>query len=230
MKDKKVLIIGNKPYNNFKFNNIMDNFDLIYRFNLAWPGNNNGTKFGKLAMYQHVYNNFVVNPVSKERIIEIYKGDYDLTYLSDWYDFFQENKENFDEIFHQNEYNWQQWNGMLEEYGSPHRFSKMATTGYSIIFRNLAEGNNKVYVLGFTLCDDEIRESIGDEDGIALARNRGDSCHSSSDEKSILGWLHNNKKIDASLCMLDDTEELSMNTNGGSIEPSKFILDLLKEN
>ena len=229
MKDKKVLILGNKPYDNFKFNDIIDSFDIIYRFNLAWPGKNNGTKFGKLAMCGHVYQNFVGNPVSKERIIEIYKGEYDLTYLSDWYDFFQVNKGNFDEIFHQNEHNWGEWNRMLEKYGSPHKFSKMASTGYSTLFRNLSNDNNEVYISGFTLCDDEIRESIGDGDGTALARNQEGGCHSASDEKSILAWLHNNKKIDASLCMLDDTEELSMNTNGGSVEPSKFILDLIKE-
>ena len=227
MKDKKVLIIGNKPYYNFKLNDIIDSFDVIYRCNLTWPGKNNGTKFGKLAMCQHVYNNFVGNPASKEQIIEIYKGEYDITYLSNWYDFFQENKENFDEMFHQNEYKWGEWNNMLAEYGSPHRFSKMATTGYSVIFRNLAEGNNKVYVAAFSLSTDEARRTVGVTDATVEKENLGGGCHSFSDELKILNWLHRNEKVDASLCMLDDTEELSMNTNGGSIEPSKFILDLI---
>ena len=161
MKKQKVLIIGNKEYSNFQFKGTLDNFDVVYRFNLAWPCKNNGAKFGKLAMCQHVYNTFVANPVSKERAIEIYKDEYDLEYLSDWYDFFQENKENFDEIFHQNEHNWPEWNRMLGEYGSPYRFSKMATTGYSIIFKNLAEGNNEIYVLGVTSRNNESTESIG---------------------------------------------------------------------
>ncbi len=229
MKDKKVLIIGNKPYHNFDFTDIHDSFNEIYRFNFAWPGNNNGTKFGRLAMCQHVYSNLVGNPVSRERIIEIYGRELNATYLNGWYDFFQENKESFDEMYHQNEYNWGEWNKMLDEYGSSYRFSKMASTGYSTIFRNLVDGNNKIFVSGFTLFDDEIRETVGETDEIVKAKNQGRGSHSFLDERNILTWLHNNKKIDASLCMLDDTEEISINTNDGNIEPSEFILDLIKE-
>lgn len=228
MTRQKVLILGNKHYHNLKLNTVIDSFDVIYRFNFACLGKNNGTKFGKLAMCSHVYQNLVGSPVSKEQIIDIYKSDYSITFVSDWYDFFQENKENFDEIFHQNENNWKQWNRILEEYGSPHRFSKMATTGYSTIFRNLEKGNDKIYVSGFTLCDNEIRKTTGEEDEFALAKNQGHGCHSFSDERDILAWLHNNKKVDASLCMLEDTEELSLKTNTYNTEPSQYILDLLK--
>ena len=35
------------------------------------------------------------------------------------------------------------------------------------------------------------------------------SEHKISEERDILAWLHNNKKIDASLCMIEDTEDLS---------------------
>ena len=229
MKNKKILILGNKHYYKFKLNEIIDSFDVIYRFNLACPNRNNGTKFGKLAMCQHVYNNFVENSLSKNEIMQTYKDDYDTSYLNEWYDFFQLNKENFDEIFHQDEYNWGEWNRMLVEYGSPHRFSKMATTGYSVIFSNLADSDNQVYVSGFTLCDDELRESVGDADGIAVERSQPNSCHSFSEESRILAWLHNNKKIDASLCMLEDTEELSLKANAYNTEPSEFILDLLNK-
>ena len=230
MISQNILILGNKPYYNLKLNNVIDSFDVVYRFNLAHPGENNGTKFGELATCGHVYENLVLKPLSKERMVETYKDDYSAAFISDWYDFFQENKENFDEIFHQNEHNWNEWNKMLERYGSPHRFSKMATTGYSTIFRNLAAGNNKIYVAGFTLCDNEIRKTTGEEDEFALAKNQGlVGCHSFSDERDILAWLHNNKKVDASLCMLEDTEELSLKTNVYNTEPSEFILDLLRK-
>jgi len=55
MKKQKVLILGNKQYYNFRLNDIVDSFDIIYRFNMALPGKNNGTKLGKLAMCSHVY-------------------------------------------------------------------------------------------------------------------------------------------------------------------------------
>ena len=229
MSKQKVLVLGNKPYYNLNLSSVIDSFDVVYRFNLARPGQNNGTKFGRLAMCSHVYQNFVNNPISKEHIINIYQSDYTAEFVNDWYDFFQENKEKFDDIFHQNEYKWQQWNSMLEDYGSPHRFSKMATTGYSTIFSNLQEGNENIYVSGFTLCDKEIRQTIGEEDDFALAKNQGRGCHSFSDERDILAWLHNNNKIDASLCMLEDTEKPTLKNNSYNTEPSEFILDLLNE-
>ena len=58
-------------------------------------------------------------------------------------------------------------------------------------------------------------------------KNQGESCHSFSEESRILAWLHNNKKVDASLCMLEDTDELSLKTNEYNTEPSEFILNLL---
>tara|TARA_B100001123_G_scaffold448692_2_gene610924 strand:- start:8037 stop:8732 length:696 start_codon:yes stop_codon:yes gene_type:complete len=228
MSKKKVLILGNKPYVNLRIDDIIDGFDVIYRFNMAWPGKNNGTKFGKLAMCQHVYLNFVKNPLNKEDAVRKYQHEMEEDFLSDWYDFFIENKGNFDEIYHENEYRWGDWNAMLEQYGSPHRFSKMATSGYSAIFRNLSEGK-EVYVMGFTLSDDERRKTAGEKDEVVIAKNQGQTCHSFSEETNILAWLHNNKKIDASLCMLEDTEDVRLKTNTHNTEPSEFILGLLKE-
>ena len=226
MKKQKVLIIGNKQYHNFQLNDILDKFDIIYRCNLAFAGKNNGTKFGKLAMCGHIYHHFVKHSTGKEEIMKIYSEGYDATYLSEWYDFFRANKENFDEIFHQDENIWGQWNGMLESYGSPHRFSKMATTGYSVLFSNLANSDNEIYVSCFTLFDNEIRKSRGVTDERTEIDNQGD-CHSVSDETKILNWLHKNKKIDASLCMLDDTKEVSIKTNDDSMKLSEFISELI---
>ena len=226
MKKQKVLIIGNKQYHNFKLNDILDSFDVIYRCNLAFVGKNNGTKFGKLAMCGHTYHHFVKHSTAKEEIMKIYSGEYDARYLSEWYDFFQANKENFDDIFHQDENNWGQWNSMLESYGSPHRFSKMATTGYSVLFSNLANSDNEVYLSCFTFLDNEIRKSTGVTDERTKIDNQGD-CHSFSNETEILNWLHKNKKIDASLCMLGDTEKISIKTNDDSVKLSRFISKLI---
>lgn len=229
MEKQRALILGNKDYYNFKLDSVIDSFDIIYRFNMAMPGNNNGTKFGKLAMCQHVYNNFVRNPISRDQIIQKYGHELETAFLYDWYDFFQEKKENFDEIFHENEYNQGQWNKMLEKYGSPYRFSKMASSGYSVIFRNLVEGSVDIFVSGFTICNDEIRKTTGEKDEIAVAKNHSAGCHSFSDERNILAWLHNNKKVDATLCMLEDTEELSLKFNEHGTQPSEFILNLLNK-
>ena len=89
MKKEKVLILGNKQYYNFKLDDIIDSFDKVYRFNMAWPGKNNGTKFGNLAMCSHIYLNLVEEPVSKDEIMRIYGDEMEKQFLYDWYDFFQ---------------------------------------------------------------------------------------------------------------------------------------------
>lgn len=225
MKDKKVLIVGNKPYSNFKLDKIVDSFDIIYRCNLTGPGNNNGTKFGRLAMCDHIYLNFVSKSLGKEQIFDIYGSEYDNTYLSDWYDYFKVNRSNFEEVFHM-PYDISQWNNMLGSYGCPHRFTKIPRTGYSTIFKALRDSSNEVFVCSFSLANDEFRKSLGLKDKTAKAEGSG--CHDKNGEINILTWLHNNKKVDASLCMLDDTEELSM-TLIDNMEPSKFILDLINQ-
>jgi len=201
MEKKKVLVIGNKQHG-LKLDKVIDSFDVVHRCNLAWMGKGNGTVFGKLAMCNHVYQNFVKTQNSKQEIIGLYSTDYTNEYLSEWYDFFQENKDRFEEIYYQNENNWSQWNSMLEEYGCPHRFSKMASTGYSTIFKSLTDGSNEVHISGFSLDKNELRASVGVLDSVTENENAGGRWHSFSDEILILNWLHKNKKINASLCML----------------------------
>ncbi len=228
MKQEKVLIIGNKPYNNLNLNKVVDSFDEIIRFNMAYVGKNNGTKFGNLALCSHMYEHFVINPIKKDDIVRHYGHELEAEFLHDWYDFFQENKNKFDTIFYENPHNWTKWNNMLKQYGSPYKFSKMASSGFSAIFRNLAD-NKQVCVFGFTLCDEEVRKTEGEMNQISINKNKGKGSHSFTDERQILAWLHNNKKIDASLCMLEDTEGVRLKTNIYNTEPSEFILNLLNK-
>ena len=49
----------------------------------------------------------------------------------------------------------------------------------------------------------------------------------SSKERDILALVHNNEKIDASLCMLKDTEEYTLEDNKYNTLPSQYIINLL---
>ena len=227
MKKQNVLIIGNKPYENFNLNSVVDSFDIIYRFNMVCPGNNNGTKFGKLAMCSHVYDNFAKDIISKEKTVEFYGDELGVEFLHEWYDFYKANKQNFEEIFYER-IDQHSMNKLLSLYNCPYKFSKMPSTGYSVIFKNMSQGNN-IYVLGFTICEDEIRTTQGEIEEFAVSKNVNDTCHSFSEERDILAWLHNNNKIDATLCMLEDTSEVNLKSNKYRTLPSRFILKLLNK-
>ena len=104
----------------------------------------------------------------------------------------------------------------------------MASSGFSAIFRNLAD-NKQVYVFGFTLCDEEVRKTEGEMNQISINKNKGKGSHSFTDERQILAWLHNNNRVDASLCMLEDAAEFNLKSNSYGTSPSEFVLDLLNK-
>jgi recombinational DNA repair protein RecR len=104
----------------------------------------------------------------------------------------------------------------------------MPSSGYTVIFENLIAGN-KVFVLGFTLKENEVRKTIGEIEEVANAKNSGERCnsHSFTEERDILAWLHNNNKIDATLCMVEDKKDLSFENNKYNTKPSDFVINLL---
>lgn len=227
----RILILGNKPYNNFKFDKIIDSFDIIYRFNMAIPGKNNGTKFGKLAMCNHIYKNFVEDNLSEQELLRKYSGESDASFLSEFYDFFQKNKNKFEKIYHQKESYVHRCNEMLSEYGCDRQFGSIASTGHATIFKLLEQNCNNIYVSGFTIRSDEIRTTTGELKTYTQAKHEGKAgVHCAALESGILAWLHNKNKIDVSLCMVKDTEELSIETNEYETKPSEFIINLLKGN
>ena len=50
-----VLLIGNKIYKHFQFNEILDHFKNNYRFNFALSNKNNGTICDRIVLNNHVY-------------------------------------------------------------------------------------------------------------------------------------------------------------------------------
>jgi len=229
MSNDSIIIVGNKPSVNLNLDRVLDSFNDIYRFNLCVVGKNNGTKFGKLAMCCHIYRNYMEKQYSIDQTLRTYGSELEETFLREWYDFFHINKNKYKKIYYQPN-KMHEWNNMLNTYGCSYRFSRSARTGYSTIFENLKK-DNKIYVTGFTLIDDEIQKTMGEINSFAEAKNKGlvKRHHNFVEESKILAWLHNNGKIDASLCMLKDTAEPSFEKNSYNTEPSDFIISFVED-
>jgi len=192
--EHSILIIGNKPYKNFQFNDILDRFEHNCRCNMSLPNKNNGTKYERLALCNHLYVNLINPKVSLRRFIEIYESEYIKEEIIDFFSKFEAS--NFTEVFlakdHQQAYN--QW---LKHKNCPYAFSKQPRTGYVVLFDALLNGE-KVFVTHFSINKEE-RESY------YVQKGKADSeCHCATDEVSILRWLHSNSYVDASLCLLED--------------------------
>ena len=229
MAKKNIVIVGNKLLENLNLSKAIDSFDKIFRCNLATVGLNNGVNFGSLAMCQHVYDRFVANPKDKSAIMDLYGPEYEDDYLSEWFDFFHNNKDNFEEVFHLDETQKNSFNRILGEYGCHLIFDSMPTTGYSLVMtslRDLKEDYN-IFVSNFTIDKEETRESLGVTESQTYQDNFGASCHSFKRESEILRWLHKNNIIDASLCLFNDNEKISVNEDEDGLKVSDFISNLI---
>ena len=61
---------------------------------------------------------------------------------------------------------------------------------------------------------------------LKVCDNVGCHVNAAKYEIQIIRWLHKNNYIDATLCMLEDTEKVTFNYD--DLKPSKFILDKFK--
>jgi hypothetical protein len=213
-----VLILGNKPYIKLKMSGLIDGFDNIFRCNFALPNNNNGSKYGTLYMCNHLYDNVISKKVSIATFKSIYKTEYKDAEIDYFFDKF--NKDNYDSIIHA-VHNKAYSNSVLADVGCPHRFSKIPRTGYTIVLNEVARKSRNIFVSNFSMTDEK-RETY------YIVDSYNESvCHNKDEELKIINWLHKNNVVDATMCLLEDTNLPTLQDIG--LEPSKFIVDKLKD-
>ena len=185
------------------------------------PYNNNGTIKDQLVVCNHINKYFLTQESTWDNINNLYGKEYKEEYLK-----------HFCETFKREDYNdvkyisakTPSYNGYLKENNCPYKFSKQPRTGYICIFKEILAGKSPV-VFGFSITK-ETRKSYYVNDCRFVIEDAGNSCHSKEDEISILRWLHENKFVDATLCMLQDEDSPILNCTG--LIPSEAMINLLK--
>lgn len=205
----KILVIGNKPYYNLQLNPILDKFERNIRCNFVVPGRNNGNIYSQLALCNHLYLNFVHDPASLERIIDIYGPEYDLNYIHETYAPFLDSINKYANVFHAEHNNGNRQNETLKSIGCPYRLNKIPRTGMTVVL-DLVDlldqaSYDSIYLSNFSIVH-EVRHSYCLKKEVAEKHyeNENSTVHSSMEEIKILQWLHHNKIVDASLCLLED--------------------------
>ena len=106
-------------------------------------------------------------------------------------------------------------NNILQKMNCPHKFLKAPRCGYQAILYFLLKGY-KISVIGFSFKNEKnITEGNNESPGVS-------QCHDSKSELKILHWLHENKYVDATLCMLENHKLPLINCN--YIEPEMDML------
>lgn len=207
---KKIIVIGSKPSRVLDFSPIIDEFDNNIRINLALPGYNNGTKYDRQILNNHVCVN--VNDMSTFK--DKYKSKCEDKYLDTFVEKFD--KSNYSKIYPQtNDMNI--YNSYLKSIGCPYIFEKGVRCGFNGILNALTEGFD-VCIAGYSLSSDS-RSYYATCDTSNL--------HDPDREILILRWMHHAGIIDASLCLFEDSKPLTIDGRIG-LQPSATMLSKVK--
>jgi hypothetical protein len=222
---KEILLIGNKLYNNLNIDIVLDNFEHNYRFNFSIPNNNNGTKYDKIILNNHVFINVMNHNIG------YIKNKYCTTFnISENYlEKFYNSLEKYNQIESQSN-QWRRFNNFLIKNKCPFQFTHLPRIGYIKMMELILE-NKKLILFGWSIKDFFYEKHLYNKNifyGDLKKNNIERTGHNHAVEEKILLWLHNNHYIDATLCLLKDEKELSF-INSDFIR-TNYILKLLQEN
>jgi len=216
------IVIGNKPYNKLKLDNLLDSFHSNIRCNMGIPKENNGSIKDQLALCSHVFDNFIKQKSSWETVFKVYGEEYKQEHLRYFYDNFSE--KDYNSVWYADaSYVNDRYNNFLKSIECPYRFKTRPRTGF-VCLLELILNKEKPFVFGFSITK-ETRKSYYVEDFVFKREDEKKSCHDKESEVNILRWLHANNYIDATLCMLKDTNPTTIGVAG--LKPSLEMIELL---
>ncbi|MDG1950359.1 MAG: hypothetical protein P8J32_06135 [bacterium] len=213
----KTVIIGNKPYQNLDMSPVIDSVDENVRCNMTTVGRNNGTKYGSLALCNHLFRYLVNEPQSEDDFWKLYQHAYKEEEVRTFHRNYDGSK--FTSVFYASPSS--ALNSYLASVGCPHRFTKQPRTGYVTMIQEAIKGK-KVYVTQFTVDPTETRETY-----YVQSHHFESATHSKNDEMKVIKWLHENGHVDASMCLLLDEETPTFDCS--HMKPTKEVVEMFRE-
>lgn len=210
------LIIGNKKNNMSFINSVIDFFECNTRFNMSLPSNITGTKYNRIILNNHIFHSLNL-PLQTN--INKYNGFYeiDIDHIKKFY----QSIKKYTEIKIQPYRNITDPNEILKKLQCPYNFDKLPRVGIQEILYQLSLNNGKPFIIGFTLTP-----NIYEEHNFVVKPEFAKG-HSPENEKKILIWLHHNKYVDATLCMITNTENDTLLLDCSNIYPTLECLNIL---
>jgi len=210
---KKIIILGGKLCT-LDLTDILYSFDNICRINLNLKYKRSQDK--DIFFVNNHLNDFMVKKRIDPIKLKKYPYDYvDLKVLTEFHNML--NNKEYGQIIEQYESGLcTMSNNILKNLGCPLQFIKAPRCGYQAILYFLQKGY-EVNVVGFSFID-EINYTE------YTTNKRVSTCHDTFSELKILHWLHENKYIDATLCMI---ENHTLPLIKCTLKPSKNVVQKL---
>ena len=217
---ENLLIIGSKDYL-LNLSNILDRFKNNVRINTSIPNGRNGFVIDTLYLNNHVFDNLIKKRCSINTLKKIYSHIPSST----------ENIKKLKKITDEKKYNKvkQQFdigrpvksNLVLKNLGISQKLKLQGRCGLQCILEFLKNNHKNIVIYGFSVDEKNNKHITHKKD------TRVSNYHSVSEEHKIIKELHRKKLIDATLCMLEYTEEPILDCT--ELEPSEKCLKLLLE-
>lgn len=220
----KTIIVGSKKYKFNKLNTIVDKFENNYRFNMSLPGSNNGTKYDKIILNNHVFDSLFQNITQN---INKYNGTFSISnaHIINFYN----NIKKYKNVIKQKYQDIHDLNIFLNKINCNCKFTHLPRIGYQCVIDNVIN-NNKPYILGFSLVPFNFEEHIYNKNlkyGNPSLNQIQRSGHNEETEIKVLLWLHDNDYIDATLCMISNECEKYILLDCSIINPKIETLILI---
>lgn len=236
---KTILFIGSKPYVNAKITKMLDSItENTVRHNMSLPDRNNGTHCDKLYLCNHLHWNIVKKKLCESNMLSVYQKQYKRDSIIDFVANFDKDKYTSIELMDgTNKSHTIKINKFLKSVStdSSLRFTKQIRTGMLSLLltiikheEEIKKGDMEILVFGYSITN-EVRLSSYVKDDVSARVHAISLNHSAAEEVNVLRWLHKNKFVDATLCMIEDTDDLSIATPVVGLEPSLRVMSIIEE-
>ena len=213
-----MILIGSKPYK-LKLDNIIDNFQILVRFNMSTSNNNNGKKEPTYQIINCHINEYIRN-LNLDEFIKKYVHLVDKEQIIL---FFNKFKNNYDKLKYISNNGTDLMKNILKQLNINININHQLRAGFGIIAENIIN-NIGSYLIGYSINKNKL--DINEKSYYITQSIVTSHCHNLNVEIEILQELHKKNIIDCSLCLLDNFYELPL-LNCQILKPSCAIINLL---
>tara|TARA_R100001163_G_C5056406_1_gene192813 strand:- start:435 stop:1076 length:642 start_codon:yes stop_codon:yes gene_type:complete len=210
-----MIICGSRKYKNINLDPLVDSFDWIVRHNMLMQGCGYGQKLSS----RQIINSHINRNIDRGYVLGNWNNDYGKEYktspevIEKFYNFTQENSDRLFFFEHNN------GPTLFNILPNKHRTNCMPRVGMAYLAHAIDKGD-KPFLIGYSISEDTLLSH-----SVCTKEKLNTTCHNPHKEIEIIKYLHNEGKLDATFCCIEDKAELTLND---TIEHTEEALEILR--